>query len=173
MGDPAMKREPDVEDALNSHRSILVVDDDDMVRAALVRTLHSAGYQVRDAASAQQALEMLKESRSDVVLSDHLMPDMTGLELLMRVRDRYPDCLRIIITGHAEMKVAIDAINQGEVYRFITKPWDNTELKVMLHVAFEYLELQREHRLLLAMVRTQSPLTKALKEHVRGRQDPI
>lgn len=160
MGDPAMKKK----EAPNARRTVLVVDDDDMVRSALVRTLSSAGYQVKDASSGKQALELLKSWPADVVLSDHLMPEMTGLELLKRVRDRHPDCLRIIVTGHAEMNVAIDAINHGEVYRFIPKPWDNTELKVLLHVAFEHLELQREHRRLLAMVRTQAPLLEALKQ---------
>ena len=68
-----------------------------------------------------------------------------------------------MLTGHAETNMAIGAINEGEIYRFITKPWDNTELKVMLHVAFEHLELERDHRSLLAMVRTQAPLLRALR----------
>jgi len=169
MGELATDHEPAVRDAQAPRRRVLVVDDDDLVRSALVRTLNTAGYEVRDAASAEQALELLKESPAEIVMSDHLMPDMTGLELLKRVRDRHPDCLRIIITGHAEMNVAIEAINQGEVYRFVTKPWDNTELKVMLHVAFEHLELELEHRRLLSMVRTQAALVKALKKAGRSR----
>jgi DNA-binding NtrC family response regulator len=170
MADPATKHELDTKGTPNSSRNILVVDDDDMVRSALVRTLNSAGYTVRDASSAKAALELLRTFQADIVLSDHLMPEMTGLELLKRVHDRHPDCLRIIVTGHAEMNVAIDAINHGEVYRFIPKPWDNTELKVMLHVAFEHLDLQREHRQLLAMVRTQAPLLEQLRKKAGERK---
>lgn len=147
----------------NAARTVLVVDDDDMVRIALCRTLKSAGYRVIDAASAADAFAALLTGGVDVIISDHLMPETTGLDLLKRVHDRYPDVLRIIVTGHAEMNVAIDAINQGEVYRFITKPWDNTEVKVMLHIAFEHLELERQHRRMLSAVRTNSPLLKAIR----------
>ncbi len=178
MTDLQAKRSDVVEDdgeaqlrARNALRSILVVDDDDMVRSALCRTLRSAGYRVVDATSGAAALELLARAPVDVVVSDHLMPEMTGLDLLKRVHDRYPDVLRIIVTGHAEMSVAIDAINQGEVYRFITKPWDNTELKVMLHIAFEHLELDRKHRRVLAAVRTRSPLLDALRAEAGAEPD--
>lgn len=150
----------------NADRKLLVVDDDDMVRTALSRTLRSAGYQVFEAPSGEAALSLLGETRVDIVVSDHLMPDMTGLELLKCVHDRHPDALRVIVTGHAEMNVAIEAINQGEVYRFITKPWDNTELKVMIHIAFEQLELERRHRRLLAAVRTDPTLYALLDTDV-------
>jgi DNA-binding NtrC family response regulator len=104
----------------------------------------------------------------DVVISDHLMPNMTGLEFLKIVHDRCPDSLRIMLTGHADMQTAIDAINHGEIYRFLTKPWDDTELKVTLHLAFEQLELERQNRKLLAMVRRQHDLIKSLEAQYPG-----
>ena len=78
----------------------------------------------------------------------------------------HPDAVRLMLTGHADMQTAIDAINQGSIYRFLTKPWDDTELKVTLFLAFEQLELERENRRLLAMVRRQYDVMKGLeKEH--------
>ena len=74
--------------------------------------------------------------------------DSEGLEI-------HPDTMRLMLTGHADMQTAIDAINQGEIYRFLTKPWDDTELKVMLHLALERLDLERENRRLMAMVSEQ------------------
>jgi FixJ family two-component response regulator len=71
--------------------------------------------------------------------------------------------MRLMLTGHADMQTAIDAINQGNIYRFLTKPWDDTELKVTLFLAFEQLDLERENRRLLAMVRRQYDLLKTLE----------
>ena len=94
------------------------------------------------------------------------MPEMTGLQLFRIARDRWPDTLRIILTGHADMQTAIDAINQGEIYRFLTKPWDDVELKITLFNAFERLDLERENRRLLATVRQQAEVLQQIeKEH--------
>ena len=93
---------------------------------------------------------------------------MTGLEFLKLVRDRHPDTVRLMLTGHADMQTAINAINQGEIYRFLTKPWDDTELKVTLYLAFEQLELERENRGLLATVRRQHELIKSLEHDHPG-----
>jgi DNA-binding NtrC family response regulator len=94
------------------------------------------------------------------------MPNMTGLDFLKLVRTRHPDTVRMMLTGHADMQTAIDAINHGEIYRFLTKPWDDTELKVTLFLAFEQLDLERENRRLLAMVRRQHNVIKSLeKDH--------
>lgn len=139
-----------------SERRILIVDDEVHVCAALRRSLAREGYQIDTANSATEALEVMKGKAFDLVISDHLMPEMTGLEFLSRVHDRFPSAVRIILTGHADMQTAIDAINQGEIYRFLTKPWDDLELKVCLTLAFEKLDLERENRRLLTRVRALS-----------------
>lgn len=147
-------------------RRILIVDDEENVISALRRALRKEGYELRFATRPGDALALLREEPSDLVLSDHLMPDMTGLEFLKTVRNRHPDTVRLMLTGHADMQTAIDAINQGEIYRFLTKPWDDTELKVTLHLAFEQLDLERENRRLLARVRYQDELLKSIeREH--------
>jgi two-component system, probable response regulator PhcQ len=149
-------------------RSILIVDDEENVLKALRRSLRKEGYELHFASQPSEALEMLRNTRVDLVLSDHLMPNMTGLEFLKLVRDRHPDTLRIMLTGHADMQTAINAINQGEIYRFLTKPWDDTELKVTLYLAFEQLELERENRRLLATVRRQHELIKSIEQEYPG-----
>jgi DNA-binding NtrC family response regulator len=149
-------------------RRILIVDDEENVCNALRRSLRKEGYELHFANQPSEGLELLKKTPVDLVLSDHLMPNMTGLEFLKLVHDRYPDSIRMMLTGHADMQTAIAAINQGEIYRFLTKPWDDTELKVTLYLAFEQLNLQRENRKLLAMVRRQQDLIMDLEREYPG-----
>lgn len=149
-------------------RRILIVDDEENVCNALRRSLRKEGYLIFVANDPAQALEMLKTNPVDLVISDHLMPNMTGMEFLKLVHDRYPDCIRMMLTGHADMQTAIDAINHGEIYRFLTKPWDDTEIKVTLYLAFERLDLERENRQLLATVRRQRDLLKGLEREYPG-----
>lgn len=149
-------------------RRILVVDDEENVCKALRRTLKRDGYDVMTAGSPAEALDIIKTEKFDLVMSDHLMPGMTGLEFLKLVRDRMPDAMRVMLTGHADIETAIAAINQGEIYRFLTKPWDDTELKVTLHLAFERLDLERENRQLLAMVRRQRDLLSSIEAEYPG-----
>jgi two-component system, probable response regulator PhcQ len=144
-------------------RTILVVDDDEAIRKALRRTLSREGYEVIVAEKPEDAFEYLRGRSIDLVISDQLMPRMTGLEFLKIVHDRHPHVLRIMLTGHADTQTAICAINQGEIYRFLVKPWDDTELKVTLHLAFEHLELERENRRLLALVRRQQKVVDTLE----------
>jgi two-component system probable response regulator PhcQ len=144
-------------------RKILIVDDEENVCNALRRALRREGYELHFAHQPNEALEILKQHPFDLVLSDHLMPNMTGLELLKLVHDRHPDCIRMMLTGHADMQTAIDAINHGEIYRFLTKPWDDMELKVSLHLAFEKLDLERQNRKLMAMVRRQREFIDSLE----------
>ena len=144
--------------------SILVVDDDDNTRHGLGLALRSSGYRVSFAASAESALELLRIEPVDVVISDHLLSGMSGLEFLKLVRDRHPDTVRIMLTGHADMDMAIKAINHGEIYRFLTKPCDRVELQVTLHLACERLELERENRRLLALIRTTPELAARVEK---------
>jgi two-component system probable response regulator PhcQ len=149
-----------------SNRRILIVDDEEKIFHALRRSLRKEGYELFFGHEPAEGLELLKKQPVDMVISDHLMPNMTGLDFLKIVRDRHPDMMRLMLTGHADMQTAIDAINQGNIYRFLTKPWDDTDLKVTLFLAFEQLDLERENRRLLAMVRRQYDVIKGLEvEH--------
>ncbi len=84
-------------------KSLLIVDDEENVRRALARALREEGCSIRFAGSGVEALELLEKEPADMVLSDHLMPRMTGLELMREVHQRYPNTLRIILTGYADL----------------------------------------------------------------------
>ena len=150
------------------NRRILIVDDEEAILHALERSLRAQPYQLFTAGDGAEALELLKKQKVDMVISDHLMPNMTGLEFLKLARDRYPDAMRVMLTGHADMQIAVDGINHGAIYRFLTKPWDDTELKVMLFLAFEQLDLEGENRRLLLMARRQYELLEKLEVEFPG-----
>ena len=122
---------------------LLIVDDEENIRSALRRVLRRE-YKLSFAASGPEALQLLKTERPDVIISDHLMPEMTGLEFLKRCRLLYPNIGRIVLTGQAEMQMVIAAINEGAVFRFLTKPWDEDELKLTIYLAVEHIKSQRE-----------------------------
>ena len=149
-------------------KRILIVDDEENVCHALRRSLRKEGYELFFGHEPAEGLELLKKQPVDMVISDHLMPNMTGLEFLKIVRDRYPDVMRLILTGHADMQTAIDAINLGAIYRFLTKPWDDADLKITLFLAFEQQDLELENRKLVSMVRRQFDLIKTLEKDYPG-----
>jgi two-component system, probable response regulator PhcQ len=144
-------------------RTVLIVDDEVNVLSALQRTLRRENYRLVTATEPAEGLSILKQGEVDVVVSDHLMPNMSGLDFLKEVRALYPDVVRIMLTGHAEVSTAMEAINEGEIYRFLTKPWDDAELKVALHLAFDKLELERTNRRLMAAVAHQRALFAKLE----------
>ena len=134
-------------------RTILVVDDEPAVRRALAVVLEGAGYTVHPAENGRAALELLQEKPIDLVLSDHHMPEMSGIDLLKLVRVRHPHVVRILLTGDKDPELAVRSINESEVYRFIRKPWNNSDLRTIMHFAFETIRLEREKRQLLGQVR--------------------
>lgn len=107
---------------------ILVVDDDEIVLLALTETLSLEGYTITSARSAPEALQYLKNKRYGVILSDHLMPEMTGLEFFNQVKEIQPNASRILITGALNLKTIMQAINKSEVFRILAKPWTREEL---------------------------------------------
>ncbi len=146
--------------------TLMIVDDEENVRRALARALRGEGYDIRFAGSGREALDLLAQAPADMVISDHMMPVMTGQELMRRIRQEHPDTMRIMLTGYADLEMAISAINEGEIYRFLTKPWDQIELQVTVRLGFERLNLERENRRLLATVKRQSDYIRALEaEH--------
>src|SRR5688500_12145425 len=120
--------------------SILVVDDEpDVVRS--VKDLLRLDYEVYTATSADEGMKILEENVIDVIMTDQRMPDMTGVEFLKRVRDPHPDATRLLFTGYADISAVIAAINQGNVYRYIAKPWDPDELQTIIREACERHDL--------------------------------
>lgn len=143
--------------------TILVVDDEPNVRAGLAQTLRAPDTRIIEAEGPVAALCLLRTEPVGIVISDHLMPEMTGLEFLSLVRDRHPDVLRIMLTGHADLSMALEALNDGQLFRFLEKPCSPTELRVTIHLARERLALERENRHLLSIVRSNPEILKQVR----------
>lgn len=151
------------------HR-ILIVDDEDIVLVALRETLKREGYEVATAPDGILGLERVKKESFSVILSDQQMPNMTGLEFLSQVKRIQPDATRILITAVLSLNTVIDAINKGEIYRFIVKPWLREELLATIKNAVQRYELICRNAVLqattLAMNDKLSQLNKSLAEQV-------
>ncbi|MEI6870749.1 MAG: HD domain-containing phosphohydrolase [Verrucomicrobiota bacterium] len=128
------------------HPAILIVDDDLDVLSALSAALANEGYRTVTCACAREATQMLKSQKFAAVLADQNMPELTGLQLLGQVRALQPDCSRLLITGSLAVDTLIDAINEGEIYRFIAKPWERGELVATIHNAINRSVLLTENR---------------------------
>ncbi len=135
--------------------TILVVDDEpDVVQS--VQDLLRLDYRVIGMTRAGDALQAVKEQDIHIVMTDQRMPDMTGVQFLCRVRGDRPDAIRLLFTGYADIKAVIDAINQGSVYRYITKPWDPDELQTVIRQAAEQYDLLVERKRLLSELRVKN-----------------
>lgn len=148
--------------------AILAVDDEPNVLSALTRIFLDEPVRVFTAGSAQEALEILKTGPVKVIVSDERMPVMSGSELLSIVRRDHPDTVRIMLTGHASMDAAMKAINEGEIYRFFLKPWNDIELRFAVRSAIEKFDLESENRRLLATVKKQAIDMKLLEIQFPG-----
>lgn len=152
----------------NAEDSILIVDDEPHVISALMRGLDEESYRIAGAPGGREALKLLAQHRYKVVISDEKMPGMDGAEFLGLVKEFYPETVRIMLTGHASIEATMRAVNSGEIYRFFTKPWNDTELKLALRSALEKYDLEEENRRLLRTVRHQSQELKYLEKSYPG-----
>ncbi len=148
--------------------TVLLVDDEESVIHALVRLLRTEPYDLLTATGGAQALEIAARQPVDLVLTDYRMPEMNGVELLKAIRQRYPDAMRIILSGYADVAATLEAINIGEVYRFITKPWANEDLKLVIRQALEHYDLLQDNKLLLRMVQKQADVLKSVEQKYPG-----
>lgn len=135
--------------------AILLVDDEPPVLKALTRCLVDDDYQIKTAESADAALELISRQTFKVVISDERMPGMCGSEFLSLLSLRAPQTVRILLTGHASIEAAMTAVNDGQIYRFLVKPWDDLGLRLAVRSAIDKFDLEMENRRLLAIVRTQ------------------
>jgi response regulator RpfG family c-di-GMP phosphodiesterase len=107
-------------------------------------------YEVYTAESAAEGLSILKEKKVHVIITDQRMPRMTGSEFLASIVNEFPDPIRILLTGYADMEAIVDAINKAQIFRYMTKPWNEKELKMTIHSAFEVYTLRQEKKELIA-----------------------
>jgi len=121
-------------------RTLLIVDDERPILTALQRMLADEGYRIFTAASAGEGLEILARNVVQVILSDQRMPEMSGSEFLSRAKVLYPDTVRMILSGYAELDTVIQAVNEGAIYKFFSKPFDMEQLRSQIRDAFLYYE---------------------------------
>lgn len=126
-------------------RTLLLVDDEENITASLSRMLRRDGYRILRAHSGQEGLEVLAQNPIGVVVSDQRMPEMTGTEFLSRVRERYPETIRIVLSGYTDLNSVTDAINRGAIYKFLTKPWEDDQLRAHIEEAFQVYEMRMEN----------------------------
>ncbi len=135
-------------------RTLLLVDDEPNVVAALRRLLRADGYRILSANSGPEGLELLAHNPVDIIVSDQRMPGMTGVQFLRQAKVLHPHTIRIVLSGHTELQSVTDAINEGAVYRFLTKPWNDVQLRDFIEQAFEQKELADENAQLNLQVQT-------------------
>ncbi len=143
---------------------ILCVDDEPNIVASLRRLFRGSGYQVTTATSGAQAIAHLEQEPVDLVFSDMRMPGMSGAQLLEQIRERWPKTTRVLLTGYADVGSTIAAINSGEVYRYITKPWDDGEVLATAHQIFERHALEEEKNRLEELLRAKNQALMELNE---------
>lgn len=145
---------------------ILFVDDEANVLKALRRLFHNEPYVTYFASSGAEGLEILRQNAVDLIISDMRMPEMSGAEFLTQVVMQWPETIRILLTGYADMQSTIDAVNKGRIYNYCNKPWNDEELKLLVRNALEQKRLREERDRLSDIVHQQNQELKELNEHL-------
>ncbi len=158
---PGLSAPADAPPAAPAQAVLLLVDDEPSILSALRRLLRPLGHKVLLAESGAAALAILAQEPVDLVLSDMRMPGMDGAQLLQAVRERWPEVARLLLTGYADIGSTIAAINQGEIQRYIAKPWDDQELLLAVREGLERRRLRQENQRLLALSQDQNEQLQA------------
>jgi type II secretory ATPase GspE/PulE/Tfp pilus assembly ATPase PilB-like protein/FixJ family two-component response regulator len=138
-----------------SEFTLLFVDDEENVLSSLKRIFMEENYKILTATSAEKALEILESRPVHLVISDHRMPVMTGAELLKTIREKWPQTIRIMLTGYADVNSIMGAVKDGAVYKFITKPWNDEDLRLTISLALQQYVLMQENRHLKEVAKRQ------------------
>lgn len=141
-------REPD-----HTAETLLIVDDEANIHGALGRLFRRDGYRVLSAETGNAALDLLALQEVGVILSDLRMPDMSGVQFLSTARERWPDTVRIVLSGFTELGSVTDTVNQAAIYQFLTKPWDAAALREAVRKAFQLHRVSRENTRLATALR--------------------
>lgn len=149
--------------------TILCVDDEPSILSALRRLFRSRGFQVRVAEGGQAGLEVLASEPIDLVISDMRMPEMDGVMFLEQVRQRWPDTMRLLLTGYADITSIMGAINRGEIYRYIAKPWDDNDIILIVRSALQQRAMEQEQRRLQALIKAQNDELKLLNSSLEAK----
>ncbi len=157
--------------------TILCVDDEPNILSSLKRVFKPVGYMIETAQSAVEGLKILESNTVDLVISDMRMPDMDGAEFFSRVVEKWPLTVRILLTGHADMASTVEAVNKGNIYRYISKPWEENDLKLTVRSGIEQRYLEQERRRLEKITYRQNEelleINSQLEEKVNKRTNEL
>ena len=146
---------------------LLVVDDEPEVCASVSHLLYR-NYRVLRAHSAAEAVELLSQHAVEIIMTDQRMPDITGVEMLQKIKSQYPEAIRILFTGYADLNSVIAAINQGHVYRYLSKPWQPEELEAAVaDAAAEYRRIVQQAQ---ELAKCQERIAQLERENQRLRE---
>ncbi|MFC3283509.1 HD domain-containing phosphohydrolase [Litchfieldella rifensis] len=149
--------------------TLLLVDDEENMLNRLRRVLRNEPYALLMASSGEQALSLMEAQDVDLVISDARMPGMDGATLLANIQQHWPDCLRILLTGYADISTTVRAINEGHIYRYISKPWDDDELRLIIRQALTYQFAERERQRLERLTLSQNQQLQELNADLENR----
>lgn len=131
---------------MNAEKARILYVDDEVNNLTGFKATFRRDYKVVTAQSAREAVDILQEQEFEVIISDQRMPDMTGVEFFKSIVHQYPRPVRMLLTGYADIESVIEAINEGQVYRYITKPWEENDLRMTIDNAVQYYQSQNELR---------------------------
>ena len=154
---------------MEGKHSILFVDDEDNILSAIRRLFRREGYEILTAAGGEEGLAILEEHPVSLIISDQRMPQMIGSEFLARSREVSPNSIRMLLTGYSDLEAATQAINEGGVYRYITKPWDDEELKVTVRAGLARFEIEEDNRRLTSELQRKNAELEAFNERLEGK----
>lgn len=149
-------------------RKLLLVDDEENILRSLTRLLRRDGYEIHTAVGGQAGLDYLKDNKVGVIISDQRMPEMSGVEFLSKVKELYPETVRIVLSGYTDLNSVTDAINEGAIYKFLTKPWDDELIRKNIQGAFEFYELSHENERLSKELKAANSQLEKINEQLKG-----
>jgi response regulator RpfG family c-di-GMP phosphodiesterase len=131
----------DKKDSIN----ILYVDDE-ANNLVSFKAVFRVKYNVTTALSGEEAIKILRSKPIDIIITDQRMPQMTGVEFLESILPEFPDPMRILLTGYADMNAVVDAVNKGKIFHYLTKPWNEEELDITINRAYDIYRQQKQER---------------------------
>ncbi|MFZ1684197.1 MAG: response regulator [Candidatus Zixiibacteriota bacterium] len=144
--------------------TVLFVDDEPYILKSLSRLFRGDPVTILTSFSAEEALAVLRAQPVQVLVTDNIMPGMSGVELTKKVKELYPDTMRIILSGQSDIDAVIKAVNEGEAYRFLLKPWIDMDLKATVNIALAHHKLLVDNRRLMAELTEKSELLTSIQK---------
>src|SRR5690606_39268121 len=174
---PSINRKPPTFEPTRPHEygdsmslpRVLFVDDEANILQSVRRVMRKLHVEVETTTEPEQAIDMVKQAQYAVVVSDQRMPSMGGVEVLERIRAISPETVRIILTGYADVKASVDAINKGAVWRYLNKPWDDDDLRTCVMQGVNHYLLVQDNRRLQELTQQQNDRLRDLNENLKQR----